>query len=408
LIRRILLAARKDLLRRWRAPLAVGTILLFPLILSGILALVFGAGGDPGAARLLLDDQDSGPTGQALIALSQQPGWAGRLEVIPVTLEEGMRRLEADRADAMLSIPVGFTGAWVAGAQPRLELIRNPARGLKPELIERALRGVVAAMEESGASIPTPPPDDATPEQGLAWFTRAVDEISAESSLLSPPTVVFTESVRASDNADSSGKSSIFLLVLPGISIWALFMIGDIGMRDVLTEAVEGTLRRQLSSHFSVSQLLLAKCVATAALAGIAWLLLCALGFWAVERSIDLIAFSLLSIALVLAVTGFSSVIYGLVHTERQGATFSSVVVLLMSFVGGAFIPVDALPPVLRMLAPVSPVYWANRAFGSVLQDGAGLAAVGGATLALALLGIGTLALGSRLLHRSLLRGRLA
>lgn len=391
MIRRILLAARKDLRRRWRAPLAVATLLSFPLVLSVTIALVFGDNAERGTARLLVEDLDPGPAGEALVELALLPRWQGRLEVIAVDSEHGRRQLEANTADALLRIPSGFTADYIAGREPTLELVRNPARGVSPELIERALRALLSALEASGASLPA-----------------AAKRLASGESLLSAPWLELTIAAPPGDGRERSAARTIFLMVLPGISIWALFMIGDLGMRDVLTEASAGTLRRQLSSRFTVTQLLLAKCLATAALAGICWLLLCALGYWAVERSIDLLAFSLLSIALLLSVTGLSAVIYGLARTERQGATISSALVLLMSFVGGAFVPVSALPPLLRALAPISPVFWANRAFAEVLQEGASLGAVGGAILALALLGSVALALGSSLLHRSLLRGWLA
>ena len=49
------------------------------------------------------------------------------------------------------------------------------------------------------------------------------------------------------DLVAGAGTFSIFLIVLPGVSVWALFMLGDMAMRDILTESTPGTLRRQLS-----------------------------------------------------------------------------------------------------------------------------------------------------------------
>ena len=39
----------------------------------------------------------------------------------------------------------------------------------------------------------------------------------------------------------------MFLMVLPGISVFGLFVVGDLAMRDLLDETTAGTLRRQLA-----------------------------------------------------------------------------------------------------------------------------------------------------------------
>ena len=58
--------------------------------------------------------------------------------------------------------------------------------------------------------------------------------------------------------------------------------------------------------------------------------------------------FVLLSLALIVAVTGFASVMYGLARTERQGSTISSMLLLTFAFTGGSFIQVEALPAAMR------------------------------------------------------------
>ena len=58
-----------------------------------------------------------------------------------------------------------------------------------------------------------------------------------------------------------------------------------------------------------------------------------------VPEPVDLAAFAVLSAALVLAVTGFAALIYGMTATETQGGTVAAVAYLTMAFSGGSFMP---------------------------------------------------------------------
>ena len=59
----------------------------------------------------------------------------------------------------------------------------------------------------------------------------------------------------------------------------------------------------------------------TAVVAGIALLILAAFAAVLAPEPVDLAGFAALSLALVLAVTGFSALIYSLARTESQGGT---------------------------------------------------------------------------------------
>ena len=203
---------------------------------------------------------------------------------------------------------------------------------------------------------------------------------------------------------DASPAVMIVLFILPGVSIYALFVIGDQMMRDVLTEAQLGTLRRQLCAPVTGGQIIAAKVLLTAAVAGVVLLILAAFAGFLAPEPVDFGAFVLLSLALVLAVTGFAAAIYGLVRTERQGGTVSAVVYLAMAFGGGSFVPLDNLPAAVRAAAPLSPFYWGTRGFQDLLAGG-GLMDALGPVAVLGGLGAALLVAGAYLLQRKVLRG---
>jgi ABC-type multidrug transport system permease subunit len=228
-------------------------------------------------------------------------------------------------------------------------------------------------------------------------------------SLLTPPAIIL-ESVQLSDEdgeAPGSGGSSrslIFLIVLPGISVWGLFLVGDIAMRDIVTESTKGTLRRQLSGPIAAGQLILAKALFTAALSAICLVILAAIGWIVARQNVNLAGFFILSFALILAITGYASVVYGGVGTERQGGTISGVLLLIFAFLGGSFIQVESLPAGVRRLSPISPFYWGTTGYQELIRDGAVLDVLPNAGV-LAGLGVVLLSAGALLLRRRIGRG---
>ena len=370
---------RKDLLRKLHSPLGIVVVLSFPLIFSLIVGVVFG-GGQPRMPEieLLLEDHDGDPLLPGLLrSIAATERFAGRFKIRNVG-DEGRALLEANRADALLRIPQGFAARLAAGGPAELELIRNPSRGITAQIVEQTL-------------------------------TTLLDSYSVPNARTASTPLIRLETVSVSNDPDTRPPSrrSVFLFVLPGVAVWALFMVGDHGMRDILVESSAGTLRRQLSGPVSARELVLAKALLTSVLATISLSILATCGWIASERAVALAGFAALSGALIVAVTGFSALVYGIARTERQGATFSSAVVLGCAFLGGAFLPLDSLPLSVRSLAPLSPIYWGTSGYQALLHDGAGVGDILRHVSVLAGIGATLLWIGSSLLHRSILSGRM-
>jgi len=182
-------------------------------------------------------------------------------------------------------------------------------------------------------------------------------------------------------------------------------MVGDATMRDILTESTAGTLRRQLSGPLPPWRLVLGKALYTATVALISLTILSCIGLLALERPVDIVGFLLLSGSVVLAVTGFGALVYGVARTAGQGATFSSILLLVLGFMGGAFLPLDSMPAVVQQVAPLSPFYWATTGYRQLIGAGAGWREILLNAGILAGLGAGLLVVGAAVLGRRVRRG---
>jgi ABC-2 type transport system permease protein len=212
----------------------------------------------------------------------------------------------------------------------------------------------------------------------------------------------------ASEEAEDGSADlvfTIFLFVFPGVSVYALFLVGDIGMRDILAEADAGTLRRQVQGPVSARTVILAKTGYSAVLALVALVVLSLTGWIAKDGEVDLLAYGVLSVALVLAVTGAGAAIYGAAGSQGRGATISAVVFLFLAFAGGSFIELGSLPAPVRVIAPVSPFYWGTEGYRTLLQSEGSLGDVAVHAGILAAIGVVLLSVGAVLLGRRLKSG---
>lgn len=417
-MRLLLLMVAKDLRRRIRSPLGILVLLSFPILFSVMIALTFGTGGDTvPKIHLLVEDRDQNLVGGFLMSALASDEVAEHFYIETVG-EDGAARIEDGEASGLLIIPENFTQDLIQGNPAALRLVRNPAQGIMPEVAEQMV-GVLVEILDSASSTLREPLDQIaalegqeTPEidgETITRITLAGWRLVQESEKYLFPPVITLENFTAGDGDEEdqagAGFSTVFLIILPGVAVYALFLVGDLAMRDIVTESVDGTLRRQLAGPIGTGTLIMAKALYTGLLSLLSLVILSCLALFFTSGSVDLIGFISLSIALILAVTGSASVIYGSVANEQRGATVGSVIYLVLAFAGGSFVPLDSMPGSVRALAPISPFYWATQGFQQLMHDGADVAALLPAVTVLAGIGVGTLALGSALLARQVKRG---
>ncbi len=431
---RILLAmVGKDLRRRLRSPLPTILLLLFPLLFAGLIALTFGGGTEVPKVRLLIDDRDGGLVGRLVTAAFSRGEAQTYFEVktLPGVPPVGdAKLLENEEATALLRLPAGLSDDLFAGRPAKLQLVKSPAQSILPDVAEQATTVLAEGLSSASRLLRGPldeirgttaaPSDPRVAE--IAVLTNGV--VTRARPYLFPPVITLETAVRAEPTPGTPGTSgpgrpasnpSLFLLFLPGISVFTLFSLADQSMRDLLIEARQKTLRRQFAGPLTAGRVLAGKALGTAAVAGLSILTLALIGIvvvaaggTAVPHGISLAGFLLLSFALVAATTGFASFLFALAKNERQGATLASLVSLVMAFAGGSFIPLDSLPAALRALSPFSLMYWATRGYQGLLVDGAGLRAVLPNIAILSGSGLLLLALSAFLWQRRLLEGELA
>jgi ABC-2 type transport system permease protein len=417
-MRTILVLSLKDVRRRLAAPAGLLLNLAIPLVITGTMLLTFGrrGGGDEQQApvlRLLAVVQDEGPMARMISGASQSPEFAKHIELRTVPdRESGLRRMRAEGFAALLVIPEDFSDVLLDGRRAELEMVKNPAQSVMPVVAQQGAEVLALYLSIAASLLGEEGPRVRALFEGEGWDDPAGlasllvtlrDRVVGIDDYLIPPLVEVATARPEKQTAGFDWMAWMF----PGMVVMVLLFGALVQMADVLRERQWGTLRRQFAAPLSATAILASKVLAAAAVVGLAVLLLIIAGAalfgirWGNPGALAAVA-----LLVVLGATGFAALIYSFVRTERQGDGLGGVLVMVMSLLGGAFLPPQILPEWLQQVSVFTISHWSHGALRA-LATGGGWAEVAPFLPALAGLAVSLSASGVFLLRRRHLRGAL-
>ena len=367
-----------------------------PVILSGMLSLLANSGGDAPTALVLLVDQDNTLISRLLPGAARQGN--SPIEIEPVTLDEGRRRIGAGEASALLIIPAGFQSAVLGTGSAQLQLVTNPAQRVLPALVQQMLDVLVEAAFYGQRLLGEPlrrvagqatqgPASDAS----VAAIAVAVNqEIAKLRGVLLPPII----SLSVKSEVARAAPLNFGQVFLPGMLFMSFLFIAQGVSGDVWEEKTESTLRRLMTTPQSAARLLLGKLLAAVALTTVVALtgLLTAVAWFG-------LAWSRIPGALVWCafVTGALIALLTLLQlfagTQRGSDLLSSIIVFPLMMLGGSFFPFEQMPAWMAAAGRWTPnglgvAKLKDLLYGDVTASGLAVAALGiGIPAALAFLG---------------------
>lgn len=415
--RALLTLVRKDLLTVWRKPLGYIVNLAIPLFMVGTVGLIFGSGGDGGAAlgrmKIAVVDEDSSFFSELLRGAMARGEAAERLELRFLDRDAAMEAVLDNEISAALIIPKGFSEGYVSGAgAPPLELVKNPAHYFHPAVIEE----LIGALAEGGNGLHRVLGDD-LPEwrklfeqegvPDIAWAVRLAQKLEPKldraGEILFPPLVQYRAETRADSNDDDKRPAfDLFAFLLPGFVGMFLFFIADNAIRDIYREEQRKTLERYRVHRTSIAPFLISK-VLVAFLVTLACIVsLVAVG--ALVFGIDWthpLKILLFTAAYSVFVTGFIALLNAVAGSEKRAEAINPTVIFAIAAFGGNMVPADQLPTVLtENVSSLLPNYWYIRGMHHLQFDwGAPVALYAGLMVGI---GIAFVLLGARVLRRRL------
>ncbi len=390
------------------------TGLMLTLVLPIVLASVFGVamggmsgGGSNGGIKdlaLLVQDMDKTETSAKLVAGLQVA------DGLKVTLSEDARAAvrNGDVAAAFV-IDAGYEATLAAGEVPVTHLLRDPSRALSQQVITaRMLPVLVDATLDSAKNaifrdflgmvgFPESGLDRAesllnTMDMGMTLLTGALDSEETEQSddggaeetasasggldfLNDVPKMLGVRSEDVVQDADGPDKNAGVSHAFAAMAVMMLMFSLVAGAGTLLDEQDQGTLQRLLLIPSAANAILLGK---TLFLVSIGLMQLTVLFiFGAIVFDVPVMqhlgSIVIISLATVVAVSGMGMMLAAFAETRKQLEGTSTLLILAMSALGGAWFPREMTPDIFQTLGNFTVTAWSMDAYHGALWYGKSL-----------------------------------
>jgi ABC-2 type transport system permease protein len=360
--------AVKDLKQRLRDRSAIIVGVIAPLALAAIFSFVFNPIEDfEFSADYVVVDQDGGPA--ARLFIDQVLG--GMAADDTITVEE-LDTIEAARvlvdvevdpfaedvesADAAFILPTGFSASVASPDPAAMEVLAGRGSG--------TAAGVAVAIAEQYASqLQTARVSTATAE----FYGLEGDRGEIGLRALAVPNLATV--------ADAEATSKILngtTFYAAGLAIFFLFFTVQFGVNGLLEDRHAGPLRRLLAAQIPKLSIAPRKAITAAIMFGAEW-------------GSPLGVF-LLIVGGIFAAIGIMGIVGAFARTAEQAQVYSSIIAVVLGFMGGTFFPVGQSGGLLAKLRFVTPHAWFMQGLGDLA--GGSVSDVFPAVLALVVFGV--------------------
>lgn len=397
-----------------------GALMAFalPVLLASLIGMLFAARSKAGTVDLLVVDQDGAAGTRELIATLEREE---ALKVSEVSLEVARKRIEHGDAGVALVLPSGTAAALrpsrlFLGEPLAVTLLNDPSRDIEAELVvglfqraqvEAAMRvldtpeGRLALLGDLGGAVsggwsPLLAAATALTKDEVARRPAEPANPSANataSAMKLPLALVRSSVVAAGPAADYNSYAHNFAGML---CMFILFLSQDMA-RTLLQERTSGVLVRTRLAATRARVPLIAMATSTTLLGLLltAVVFAVAIAVFGVELRGGLVAFGIMALALAIFAGGVAVLLAGLARSEKQVTAIGTGVILLSSFVGGAWYPRFLMPDWLQQISNAVPTSWATDGFAAATWRGLPLDAVLVPAALLVATGVAFIAIGS-------------
>jgi ABC-2 type transport system permease protein len=341
--------------------------------------------GDAAAANSQIEVivADRGALGRSLVAnLQRGRHW----KVNETSLEEALDRVNDGRSVAALIISGGFTESILDGRPASLELRAHANASSQIRRVEQFVSeaadkvaasvmsaelsiGMIGRLDRfwDGQSQPTREQRRVYIEEDYAQISKALDGAAPVAMRFElTPNVVM-----AGDNPGVNQSS-------PGVIVIYALLFAVIIAEILIWERRIGALRRILIIPGGKVKIILGKLLGAYLLgvAQISILILAGAFVFGVAWGASPAALTLMALTLVLVGTSMGLLLATVVKTSVQANALASLVVMVISTLGGAWWPLSAAPQWMRLLGHLFPAAWAMDGFKDIIIGGQSTAGI--------------------------------
>ncbi|MBB6217175.1 ABC-2 type transport system permease protein [Anaerosolibacter carboniphilus] len=297
-----------------------------------------------------------------------------------------LTKLKAKEISGIVYLPDQFANRYIMGKKSEIKIMTNTDSQMDKMILLAIFKGFSAQL--SLPRIAANVVQEENIKEGLGSFSfSATGEDIKSLAIDKNISLQFYQRTEV-------GKRLITSKEYYTAAVAVMFMLfsAGYGLMNMLHDRDHFTLMRQLIASVSKFQMLLGKFLYTLFLCVIQLTILFAYGYvvMGIRLPSDLLAFVILIFAASFSMAGLSVLLCGIVKNQRGAVIFQSLIINILSLLGGSFIPIEVMPKIFRPLIDFTPNGRASRAFLHLIEDGQ-LSEISSSILML--LGFGTLCL---------------
>ena len=321
-----------------------------PLVIMTILNLVLGS---TSSSLTLAIVPPSGTGGTAIeqhiiSTLASENG----VKVTTISADQVDATLKAGDADAALIFPADFVATLASGGQPHVAL---RLEGSNPPVAQQAKQVAAFALSSLG-SLKVP---------AGAFGAPSASQVAAAAPVALDTTYLYGGPQYTQTDALAPMFIGLF-------SFFFVFLLASVAF---LRERSQGTLERVLVSPLSRTELTLGYVLGFTLFATIQSLVILGFVIYVLKVHYAGNPWLLFLVTLALTIGGVNMGIFASAYArnELQVVQFIPLLIVPQILLGGLFFPVRTLPIILKQIAYVMPLTWANFALQDVMLKGLGL-----------------------------------
>ncbi|MCB1219871.1 MAG: ABC transporter permease [Planctomycetales bacterium] len=398
-------------LRIWaRQPVAVMVSLLVPVVVMTVFGFVFGGmgggGGDSSPVRAIFVDEDGSEASTALrdallaldglTLLATYSDEAGN--EVPYTRELALQRIRDGKTGLAIVVPAGY-GTQLEQMdfnenRAEIELLSDSSLQIDNAILQGML--MQATFMTAGNSVASTGMQFMGEDLGMDPATVAMMQDWMDSNAQWGPSGAGTVTgdgetedtgsggmqgfvdIKVTDVLGEAKENPVFSHQVAGVlTMFMLFTVAASG-GSLLRERQNGTIRRIMISATKPVHYLLGKYLAFFLIAYLqTWVML--LAGWLVFK-VDIItplpSLAVFGALVALAATSFGIVLASVCRSVEQVSSISTLVILVMSSIGGSMMPRQFMPAVMQKLGNFTFNGWAMEGFTGIFWYGKDLSGI--------------------------------
>ena len=348
-----------------------GALLTFalPILLISLFAFAFGGVGGKSTAKpvqlLIVDNDLTKDSKEVLLNLQSLKG-------IRTTSEEKTTAIDLVKKGkyvAVLIVEKGFQDSVALGKTLPLELKYDAAREIEMGMLQSVLiqnlmssvgKKMIKAKMETSFSANFPGMPENIKEKAMTLINSdqgGTNSMLGENTMGLQMTSVIKEDTK-------KGNLGLIQAVAGTAIMMLLFSIAGIG-GGLLDEKEAGTLKRLLYSPVKPTDVLFGKMLAALVISILQLTIMFVFSWLVFGLPIfkDITSLVLMIIATAFAVSSFGIFLVSIAKSRQQLQGYSTIIIMLMSAIGGSMIPLFVMPEIMQQIAVISVNYWGIQGF---------------------------------------------